>query len=112
MDRSANTVVSWGLAVPICMAFAAGVAWAEPTITLQEAAARKAPEFTLLHDGRNVIVSGQVSTKPVRIGDVLHLPIQERGRGLVLEGSARNFGQLSPGDWVEATGRLAQRAGL
>jgi signal transduction histidine kinase/CheY-like chemotaxis protein len=112
MDRSANTGVSWRLAVPLCTVLAASLAWAEPTITLQEAAARKAPEFTLLHDGRNVVVSGQVSTKPVRIGDVLHLPIQERGRGLVLEGSARNFGQLSPGDWVEATGRLAQRAGL
>src|SRR4051794_37303739 len=112
MDRSANTGVSWGLVWVTSAVLAAGVAWAEPTITLQEAAARKAPEFTLLHDGRNVVVSGQVSSKPIRVGDVLHLPIQERGHGLILEASLRSFGQLSPGDWVEAHGRLTQRAGL
>jgi len=120
MDRSANTGVRRRPRGPLyealtwlaCAIAGLGLAFAEPTITLQEAAARKAPEFTLLHDGRNVVVSGQVSVNPIRIGDVLHLPIQERGRGLVLEGSLRSFGQLSPGDWVEAHGRLVQRAGL
>ena len=85
---------------------------AEPTITLSDAAARKLPDYTLVNDGAVVVVSGQVSTKPVRIGDVFHLAIQEHGHGLVLEGSAKTFAQTSPGDWVEAHGKISQRAGL
>jgi GAF domain-containing protein/CheY-like chemotaxis protein len=104
----------WGkLRVCAVLAAAALVGRADPTITLQDAAARKPPEYTLLYDGRTVVVSGQVSAKPVRMGgDVVHLAIQERGHGLVLEGAARVFSQLSPGDWVEAHGRISQRAGL
>src|SRR5437763_7022743 len=85
---------------------------AEPTITLQQVATRKPPELTLVHEGRSVIVSGQISTKPVRLGEVFHLAIQEAGHGLILEGPARIFSQLSPGDWIEAHGRVSQRAGL
>src|SRR5204863_1374382 len=80
--------------------------------TLPEVAARKPPEYTLVNDGRSVVVSGQVSAKPIRLGEIVHLAIQEGKRGLVLEGAARVFSQLSPGDWIEAHGRVSQRAGL
>src|SRR5712691_4280654 len=52
LSRLVSKRSSWD-AILACAVFAASLAWAEPTITLQEAAARKAPEFTLLHDGRN-----------------------------------------------------------
>ena len=62
-------------------------AWAQPAITLEEAAARNPPEFTPLYEGRSVLVTGQVSSNPVRFADFLHLAIQEGGHGLVLEGT-------------------------
>ena len=87
-------------------------AMGEPTISLEDAAARKAPDFTPLYQDRMVVVTGQVSIKPVRITNYLHVAIEERQHGLVLEGSGSMFDSLTPGDWVEARGRISQRAGL
>src|SRR5258708_5437771 len=87
-------------------------AMGEPTISLEDAAARKAPDFTPLYQDRVVVVTGQVSIKPVRITNYLHVAIEERQHGLVLEGTGSMFDSLSPGDWVEARGRISQRAGL
>ena len=50
--------------------------------------------------------------KPIRIANYFHIAIQERGHGLVLEGNGDTFDRLSPGDWVEAQGRISKRAGL
>src|SRR6266496_3023840 len=112
MARSAKSdVVAGVIPLVVALACASGIR-AEPTITLEDAAARKPPQYTLVHEGRNVVVSGQVSIKPIRIGDVYHIAIQDNGHGLVLEGSSRVFSDLSPGDRVEAGGRLTQRAGL
>jgi len=115
MAGSPKSGVAQGIrGLSVCATLLASVllCQAEPTITLYDAAARKRPEYTLINDGRTVVVSGQVSAKPIRVGDVLHVPIQEHGHGLVLEGSARTFAQTSPGDWVEAHGKIWQRAGL
>src|SRR5437667_10400254 len=84
----------------------------EPTLSLAEASARKPPDFTPLYEDRLVVVTGQVSMAPVRLPGFLHLAIQERGHGLVLEGSGGIFDHLSPGDWVEAHGRISKRGGL
>jgi signal transduction histidine kinase/CheY-like chemotaxis protein len=85
---------------------------AQPTLSLEDASARKPPEFTPLHEDRAVVVTGQVSIKPVRLTDFFHVAIQERGHGLILEGVGTIFDHISPGDWVEAHGRIARRAGL
>jgi len=95
-----------------CAAAGSCALFAESAISLQEAAARKSSDYTLVSEGRAVAVTGQVSIKPIRIVDVFHVAIQEKGYGLVLEGTSRIFGQISPGDWVEAHGRIVQRAGL
>src|SRR3954470_16576951 len=84
----------------------------EPTISLQDAAARKPPDFTPLYDERSVVVAGQVSIKVVRFSTYVHLAIQESGHGLILEGTGAVFDRLAPGDWVEAQGRISKRAGL
>ena len=85
---------------------------AEPTLSLKDAAARKPPEFTPIYEDRAVVVTGQVSMAPIRLSNFFHLAIQEGGHGLVLEGSGAVFDRLSPGDWVEANGRISKRAGL
>jgi signal transduction histidine kinase/CheY-like chemotaxis protein len=85
---------------------------AEPTITLKEASVRKPPDYTPLHEGKIVVVSGQVSIRPVPINEAFHIAIQEKEQGLILEGSAATFGQIAPGDWIEARGRIINRAGL
>src|SRR5260221_877260 len=84
----------------------------EPTLSLADAAARKPPDFTPLYEDRLVVVTGQVSKSAVRLPGFLHLAIQERGHGLMLEGSGAIFDHLSPGDWVEARGRISKRGGL
>src|SRR5262249_58912483 len=88
------------------------VVQASTSLTLEEAAARNPPEYSPLYEGRIATVSGQISVRPVRITNYVHLAIQERGYGLILEGSGAIFDRFSPGDWVEAHGRIAQRAGL
>jgi len=51
--------ISWS-ALPLSVVFACSfIARADPTITLQEAAARKSPEFTVLHEGQ-VLCEGPV----------------------------------------------------
>jgi signal transduction histidine kinase/CheY-like chemotaxis protein len=95
------------------LALLAGVpAVAEPTLSLADAAARKPPDYSPVHEDRVVVVTGQVSIAPVHISTFVHVAIQEAGHGLVLEGSGGIFDRLSPGDWVEAHGRVSKRAGL
>src|SRR5215831_9461266 len=85
---------------------------AEMTLSLEEAAARVAPDFRPLNEGRSVVVSGQVSIRPITITKYVHVAIQERGRGLILETTDSSFDRLAPGDWVEAHGRITERWGL
>src|SRR5437867_2382434 len=79
---------------------------AEPTISLEDAMARKAPDFTPLYEDRQVVVAGQVSMKAAHLATYVHLPIQEKEHGLVLEGTGAIFDRLLPGDWVEAQGKI------
>ncbi len=85
---------------------------ADPTITLEEAASRKAPDYAPVYEGRNVVVSGQVSGRPIYIVNFVHMAIQERQHGLILETVGSQFDRFAPGDWVEAHGRVTERWGL
>ena len=96
----------------IALAFCAAVHAADATLSLEEAAARKPPDFSPLYEGRGVVVSGQVSTRPIHIPSYVQLAIQEHGHGLILETTGTMFDRLSPGDWVEVHGRIVQRWGL
>ncbi|MGH9660198.1 MAG: GAF domain-containing protein, partial [Bryobacteraceae bacterium] len=42
----------------------------------------------------------------------VHVGIQDKGYGLILEGSKSDFAEVGPGDWLEATGTMAHRSGL
>src|SRR5260370_20586825 len=97
-------------AVFLCLVAAASAA--DVSISLKEAAHRKPPDFSPLYEGRSVLVSGQVSAPPVHVPNFVQLAIQDRGHGLILETTGTIFDHLSPGDWVDAHGRIVGRWGV
>ena len=101
---------AWRIVPTLCIVAAASAA--DVPLSLKEAAARKPPDFSPLYEGRSVLVSGQVSAPPVHVPSFVHLAIQERGHGLILETTGTMFDQLSPGDWVDAHGRIVGRWGV
>jgi signal transduction histidine kinase/CheY-like chemotaxis protein len=106
--RIRAVLVSAALALVVC----ANLPAVDSPLTLQEAASRKAPEFTPVYEGRIVVVSGQVSARAVHIVNFFHMAIQDRNRGLILETTGSQFDRFAPGDWVEAHGRIVERWGL
>ena len=95
-----------------CLCLAASLS-AQTRLTLQQAGSRMAPDWTPVYDGKEVLVSGQVSAAPVWVSESLYLAIQDQaGYGLLLEGSERQFRDFAPGDWVESQGPIARHAGL
>lgn len=106
--RAAWRIVS--TVVFLCLAATASAA--DVPLSLKEAAARKPSDFSPQYEGRSVLVSGQVSAPPVHVPNFVHLAIQDRGHGLILETTGTMFDHLSPGDWVDAHGRIAGRWGL
>lgn len=85
---------------------------AQTRVTLEEAASRSGPDWGPAWEGKEVVVSGQVSWEPLRIGESYYLPIQDgTTHGLLLQGSEQQFASLAPGDWIEAQGAIAKRGG-
>jgi signal transduction histidine kinase len=86
---------------------------AETRLTLQQAGLRVGPDSTPAYDGKDVVVSGRVSSLPLSVSDSHYLPIQDDAAyGMLLLGSERQFQGLEPGDWVEAQGTIVKRAGV
>lgn len=85
---------------------------AQSRISLQQAGSRTGRDFTPVYEGREVVVSGQVNSRPILAADSYYLAIQDgTSYGLVLQGPEARFHDLEPGDWVEATGSIARRGG-
>ncbi len=102
--RSSAAIFSLALALTIS---------AQTRLTLQQASSRMAPDWTPVYDGKEVIVNGQISSRPLWASESLYLPIQDpSGYGLLMEGSERQFRDFAPGDWVDAQGSIARHAGL
>ena len=86
---------------------------AQTKLTLQQVGSRTGRDFVPTYEGQQALVSGQVYTQPIWITDSYYLPIQDETRyGLLLRTSSSLFQGFSPGDWVEAQGVVANRAGL
>src|SRR5438477_1302118 len=111
-DTSVRTTKVWHITLIAALAFCAASQAADTPLSLEEAAARKPPDFSPLYEGRGVVVSGQVSVRAIHVANLVHMGVQERGRGLILETTGSMFDRLSPGDWVEAHGRIVERWGL
>ena len=86
----------------------------EPTkITLEQAGSRTGRDRVPAYEGKQVMVSGQVSTRPIWITDSYYVAIQDSTLfGLFLRPEIPQLPDLTPGDWVEAEGIISKRAGL
>jgi signal transduction histidine kinase len=86
---------------------------AQTPLTLQQAGSRVSPDSTPTYDGKDVVVSGRVSSPPLWVSDSHYLPIQDDAAfGLLLQGSEGQFLGFEPGDWVEVQGIIGKRAGV
>src|ERR1035441_2984034 len=63
-----------------CLCLAAALS-AQTRLTLQQAGSRMAPDWTPVYDGKEVLVSGQVSAAPVWVSESLYLTIQDQEIG-------------------------------
>ena len=88
------------------------LAGAPLSLRLEQAASRAGSDFVPAYAGKTVAVKGLVCSRPISFLDYQHLPIQDSGYGLVLEGPTGTFDKLTPGDEIEAVGRIASRAGM
>src|ERR1700678_292372 len=82
-------------------------------ITLEQAGSRTGRDRVPVYEGREVVVTGQVSAKPIWITDSYYVAIQDEALfGLLLRPEIPQLPDLTPGDWVEAQGTMSKRAGL
>jgi signal transduction histidine kinase/CheY-like chemotaxis protein len=85
---------------------------AQIRLSLEQAESRTGPDVTPAYDGREVVVNGVVSARPILLVDSYYLPIQDRETyGLLLQASEERFRGLEPGDLVEAQGTIVTRGG-
>jgi signal transduction histidine kinase/CheY-like chemotaxis protein len=104
-------ILCYALAVPCLL-------WAAPTpaptkLTLQQAGSRTGRDFVPTYEDRQVVVTGQISTRSIWITDSYYLAIQDDAHyGILLKPSATQLQGLDLGDWVEAQGTIANRAGM
>lgn len=93
--------------------FAAPPAVSQPRVTLLEAARCLPPAFAPALAGRAVTVTGVVSQRPAHILAYVQVPLQDASfHGLVLDAEDGRLDSLLPGDEVDASGIIGQRAGL
>src|SRR5574340_576048 len=65
---------------------------AQVRLTLEQAGARMAPDWTPVYEGKEVIVTGQVSSRPLWDSESYYLPIQDKeSYGLMLESTEGQF---------------------
>ena len=82
-------------------------------LTLEQAASRAGRDRVPAFEGQDVVVTGQVSQKPIWIADSYYVAIQDPAFfGLLLRPEIPQLPDLLPGDWVEARGVIAKRGGL
>ncbi len=82
-------------------------------ITLEQAGSRAGRDLVPAYEGKDVVVSGQVSSPPIWIADTYYVAIQDDAFfGLLLRPEISQLPELTPGDWVEVEGTVSKRAGL
>ncbi len=82
-------------------------------MSLTEAARRSGPELSAAHDGETIRVRGVVGMAPVVVPEYAHLAIQDStGAGLTVLLMPAQSRLYSPGQLLEVTGLLQERAGL
>ncbi|MBL8234742.1 MAG: GAF domain-containing protein [Bryobacterales bacterium] len=86
---------------------------AQLTLTLEQANERNPTDRTLVHEGRQVLVQGQVVDRAVRFEEYAHLPLLDsNGWSLTVEAPEFMLDRIAPGEFVEVRGILSHRNGL
>src|SRR5579864_4562861 len=68
---------------------------AQPRVTLEQAGSRTPPDWTPTYETQNVLVTGQVSLRPIWVSDSYYVAIQDdAGYGLLLQGNITQFQAL------------------
>ena len=88
-------------------------AHAEANLTLEQAMARKPPDYGPACAGQMVVVRGIVSAPAIRFPEYSILPFQQNGYGAALDVSdgAPDVGSYKPGDEIQVQGVVSSRAG-
>ena len=88
-------------------------AHAQANLTLEQAMARKPPDYIPAYAGQMVVVRGVVSTPVIRFPGYSILPFQQDGHGAVLDASdgPASAGTYKPGDEIQVQGVVSSRAG-
>ncbi len=108
-QTTASRVTGWAGAI---LALSAVPLAAQHLVTLEAASSRVPPSYAAALENKLVSVKGQVSIHPITAFGYTHLPIQDRDQAMILEGKPEAFEDLTPGDWIEARGRVLTRNGL
>jgi signal transduction histidine kinase len=82
-------------------------------LTLEQAGSRSGGDRVPAYEGKAVVVSGLISTRPIWIADSYYVAIQDDAYfGLLLQPQIPQLPDLKPGDWIQAQGVISKRAGL
>ncbi|MBI3680924.1 MAG: GAF domain-containing protein [Acidobacteria bacterium] len=112
------------LIVPLSRPLARAVRWAcwvvlvaathgQTPLSLEEAGRRKPQDLSPLHEGREVVIHGVVSSKPVLFEEHAHLPVRdESNSAMTLEAPDFMFERLAVGERLEVRGIVGQRGGV
>jgi len=91
----------------------AATAAAQDFLTLEQAVSRTGPDLTATYEGRLVTVRAQVASSPIWALGTYYVALRDTSdHALLMGGSREQFGDLVPGDLVEATGTIQSRAAL
>jgi len=86
---------------------------AQDVVTLEQASSRNPADFSAVYEGRSVTVRAQVAAPMIWAFGMYYLPLRDSSEhGLILRGEHDQLSGSEPGDWVEARGKIASRAGL
>ena len=102
------------LAVVMAAALFGGLASGQTRLTLEQATARQAPDFSPVYSGQRVIVQGVVSAPPIHFPGYSLLPFQQPGHGAVLDApdGDHTLDDRKPGDAIEVEGIVSAWAGM
>ena len=85
---------------------------AQISLTLEQAESRTGRDVAPVYDGKDIAVSGQLSSRPIMVADSFYVAIQDdTAYGLLLEGPEERFRGWEPGDWVDARGTVVTQGG-
>jgi signal transduction histidine kinase/CheY-like chemotaxis protein len=99
--------------IAVALAITSPAVYAQPALTLEQAASRSGRDLIPVHEGQAVTVQGQMAGAPVWALGTYYVPLRdESDHGLLMRGDGEQFSHLHPGEWIEVQGVIQSRGGL